>query len=85
MACLLVRIVLVSSLLVSACARTDNAAAPASTAQPAAPAHDVVELSAADVRQRLASGALTSRALTQAYLDRIAAIDDAGPRLHAVI
>jgi amidase len=30
-------------------------------------------------------GTLTSRALTQAYLDRIAAIDDAGPRLNAVI
>ena len=32
-----------------------------------------------------ASGALTSRTLTQAYLDRIAAIDDAGPTLNAVI
>ncbi len=28
---------------------------------------------------------MSSRALTQAYLDRIAAIDDAGPRLNAVI
>ena len=33
----------------------------------------------------MAAGTLTSRALTQAYLDRIAAIDDAGPRLDAVI
>ena len=31
------------------------------------------------------SGTLTSRALTQAYLDRIAAIDEAGPALNAVI
>ena len=46
---------------------------------------DVVELSAADAQARLAAGTLTSRALTQAYLDRIAAIDDAGPRLNAVI
>jgi amidase len=44
-----------------------------------------VELSAVDARDRMAAGALTSRALTQAYLDRIAAIDDGGPRLDAVI
>ena len=31
------------------------------------------------------AGTLTSHALTQAYLDRIAAIDDAGPALNAVI
>jgi amidase len=46
---------------------------------------DVVELSATETSQRLGSGSLTSRALTQAYLDRIAALDDAGPRLNAVI
>jgi amidase len=46
---------------------------------------DVVELSAIDARARLADGTLTSHALTQAYLDRIAAVDDAGPRLDAVI
>ena len=33
----------------------------------------------------MAEGKLTSRDLTQAYLDRIAAIDDAGPALNAVI
>jgi amidase len=33
----------------------------------------------------MASGSLTSQALTQAYLDRIAKIDDAGPALNAVI
>jgi amidase len=74
-------------LLASGCARTDSAAPPAAAAQPApaAPAVDVVELSASDARDRLAAGQLTSHALTQAYLDRIAAIDDAGPRLNAVI
>ncbi|MDI1450967.1 amidase [Polyangium sp. 6x1] len=51
----------------------------------AASALDVVELSAADARDRMARGTLTARELTQAYLDRIAQIDDAGPRLDAVI
>lgn len=55
-------------------------------AQPAARAAvDVVELGAAGAQARLQAGSLTSQALTQAYLDRIAAIDDAGPRLNAVI
>lgn len=60
--------------------RTDT-----SSAQPAAPAVDVVELSATTALERMAAGTLTSRALTQAYLDRIAAVDDDGPRLNAVI
>ena len=46
---------------------------------------DVVELSVADAQRRMAAGTLTSRALTGAYLDRIAALDDAGPLLNAVI
>ena len=33
----------------------------------------------------MTTGTLTSRALTQAYLERIAAIDDSGPQLNAVI
>jgi amidase len=46
---------------------------------------DVVELSAMEARDRMAAGTLTSRELTQAYLDRIAQIDDAGPTLNSVI
>lgn len=46
---------------------------------------DVVELSATVASRLMADRKLTSRALTQAYLDRIAAIDDAGPMLNAVI
>lgn len=38
-----------------------------------------------DIAGALAQGEITSAQLTQAYLDRIAAIDDAGPRLQAVI
>jgi amidase len=46
---------------------------------------DVVELSASDAKKQLDSGKLTSHALTQAYLDRIASIDKAGPMLNSVI
>jgi amidase len=46
---------------------------------------DVAELGATEALNRMAAGTLTSRALTQAYLDRIAEIDDAGPRLDSVI
>lgn len=73
--------VLVLTALCGGCA-PDSTTPPASTAPPAT---DVVELSAADARDRMAAGTLTARALTQAYLDRIASIDAAGPRLNAVI
>jgi amidase len=56
-----------------------------STSTPPAPGVDVVEMSATGARDRMAAGTLTSRALTQAYLDRIAAVDKAGPALNAVI
>ena len=72
-------LLLVMALLSAACGTTPTP--PASSRPPV----DVVELSAAQARARIADGTLTSRALTQAYLDRIAAIDDAGPALHAVI
>lgn len=46
---------------------------------------DVVELDAMEAQRRMSAGTLSSRALTRTYLQRIAAIDDAGPRLSAVI
>jgi amidase len=46
---------------------------------------DVVELSVADAQHKLTAGEFTSRQLTQAYLDRIAAIDRAGPTLNSII
>ena len=59
---------------------------PAETPRAAAEAAiDVVELSATEARERMTSGRLTSKALTEAYLARIAALDDAGPRLDSVI
>ena len=61
------------------------ASSPSAPAAAAAPVVDVVELSAADARDRLAAGTVTSRALTEAYLTRIAAVDKAGPALNSVI
>jgi amidase len=49
-------------------------------AAPLPPEADIAEL-----QRRMSAGALTSRALTQHYLGRIAAIDKAGPKLNAVI
>lgn len=46
---------------------------------------DVVELSAGDAQAAMTAGTFSSRNLTQAYLDRIARVDDAGPLLNAVI
>ena len=71
--------------LLIACGCATQPTNPPAAAAAAAPALDVVELSATAARDRMAAGTLTSRALTQAYLDRIAQIDDAGPRLDAVI
>ncbi|MEO6103054.1 MAG: amidase, partial [Pseudoxanthomonas sp.] len=43
------------------------------------------ETDIADLQARMQRGELDSRTLTQAYLDRIAAVDKAGPTLNAVI
>ncbi len=43
------------------------------------------EAETSDLQQQMRAGTLDSHALVQAYLDRIAAIDDAGPMLNAVI
>ena len=56
---------------------------PATAAAPGPFAFD--EATVAGLQARMAAGELTSVGLTRAYLDRIAAIDDAGPALHAVI
>jgi len=55
-------------------------------ALPAAePAFPYAEATIEDLQARMAAGRLTSRDLTAAYLGRIAAVDQAGPRLRAVI
>ena len=66
------------------CAAGDPA--PASIDTPSsAPAFAFDEATVAGLQEQMASGALTSRALTQAYLNRIASIDAAGPTLRAVL
>ena len=84
----------ISLLLLAGCQATtqphasDAATKPASTASalaqtPAAFAFEEADI--ASLQAKMADGSLSSRALTQAYLDRIAALDDAGPKLNAVI
>ena len=63
--------------------RATGAATPSTAQATAAFTHEEADVDS--LQQQMADGSLTSRALTQAYLDRIAAIDDAGPRLNAVI
>jgi amidase len=46
---------------------------------------EVLERGIHDLREAMASGALTSRAITQAYLRRIDAIDRQGPAINSVI
>src|SRR5581483_7708915 len=58
--------------------------AAAAVLQPAR-AYDVMEKSIPELAADLDRGAVTSHALVQAYLDRIAAFDHAGPALNAMI
>lgn len=51
----------------------------------AEPAFPYEEATIEDLQARMSAGRLTSRELTAAYLGRIAAVDQAGPRLRAVI
>jgi amidase len=76
-------------LLLAACGeRSKPAASAAPTVADASAAPTAFAFEEADIaglQSRMAKGGLDSHALTRAYLDRIAAIDDAGPRLNAVI
>lgn len=57
----------------------------AASAAPGAVADAVAEQSVAQLQAAQHSGRLTAQGMVQAYLRRIARIDRAGPRLHAVI
>jgi amidase len=43
------------------------------------------EASISDLQHRMTAGEMTAHAIAQLYLDRIAAVDTAGPSLHAII
>lgn len=58
---------------------------PAATATATAPAFEVFEKSILELQAAQADGQVTSRGLVDAYLARIAAYDQAGPRLNAVV
>ena len=53
--------------------------------EPSYEAEAVLAKTLPEIVDDLAAGQITSEALTQAYLDRIAAIDDSGPHLQAVL
>jgi amidase len=46
---------------------------------------DLVAATAVTLKDQLATGEVTALQVTQAYMERIAAVDDSGPRLNAVI
>lgn len=85
---------LVLAALVAATAGCDRASMPdlsfqatrkSDAAAPAIDAPTFAEVDIASLQARMARGELSSRALTQAYLERIRAIDDAGPKLNAIL
>ena len=55
------------------------------TAQAGIPGKDWTEASAAELREAYAAGTVNATTVTQALLNRIAAFDDAGPMLNAVV
>jgi amidase len=59
--------------------------APPAPGPGAAPPFDLEEVTLAELQSRMASGRLTSRAMVEQYLARIAAMDRAGPGLHSIL
>jgi amidase len=75
-----------ATLLPLAATHPAEAAAPnAPSIHPAASDFDLPEASITDLQARLQNGKSTSRELCQGYLDRIAKIDKAGPKINALI
>jgi amidase len=61
------------------------ASSPSSSTSSSSAAFNIVEASAADLQSAMTKGRVSSEALVRAYLNRIRAIDKAGPRINAVI
>lgn len=72
-------LVFVAALSSASCERASE------TRSPTTSAIEVVELDLTEAQRRMQAGTLSSAALTAAYLERIAALDDAGPQLGAVL
>jgi amidase len=71
----------------AALAHDVKASAPERRSEPASSAGDftIVEVPIAQLSAGMRSGEYTARSITQAYLDRIAALDHQGPAMHHVI
>ncbi|MFC6999935.1 amidase [Rufibacter roseus] len=78
-----------SALGLGACATTNSAAIVTDTGNATASADSddfkLNEKTIRDLQKMMQSGEMTSKQITQLYLDRIAAIDKAGPKLNSVI
>jgi amidase len=61
------------------------AASPSDPLIPPVPSFDLDEVTVADLRARMEKGELTSRAVTEKYLARIAAMDRSGPELRHIL
>ncbi|WP_426492584.1 amidase [Hymenobacter sp. 102] len=76
-----------STISLAACSTApDNGATPAATDEAAAEASfELHEATVADLQEKMTSGQLTSRRITELYLQRIKQVDTAGPKLHAIL
>jgi len=74
----------IALLVLAACATQPEPAETPSAVSPE-PVTDLLALDAPTLAARIRAGTLTAEDLVRAYLERIAAVDDAGPRLNAII
>ena len=75
-----------TGLLAASCTNAEKkAAATNEHPQSSIPEFPLQEATIASLQEKMAAGTYSSAAITQLYLDRIAAVDHSGPRLNAVI
>lgn len=65
--------------------RPETAVTGPEASTPTSPAPELADARVADLQARMSSGETSAQALAEAYLARIAALDDIGPRLQSVI
>ena len=76
---------LTALVLQAACAPPADSPPPQGSAPLAVPAFAFEEATLTTLREGLEAGTFTSRQLTEAYLERIEALDRQGPRLHSML